>query len=278
MEKSLAQARALREIERAMDTSDIWETILALTEAVDAMTAATVVEPQVQTFGLMAAPMTASAPQQGIAPIHTRRAQGNLLRAGVLNAGDLTDTVLREIANVIGSRPWASTLGPVYLNETVYQPDGRFYVCLKQHIANAQMVPGSEEALRHFRELRQEPGEGEPPLDFVWGERVPYTAIRRDPEDGKYYTPTYEQGVTLYEPHFPHLVPGEYQEVAEPVTLSTEPEVNEPPRWADLPDGHPFEVGDCFTDYSKTYMVTTAFTKEAQTRPPALLGESYKQV
>lgn len=278
MEKSLAQARALREIERAMDTADIWEAILAITEAVDALAYTPDTTPQVETFGLMAAPMAAPPARPGLAPIFARRAQGNLLRAGVIGAGDLTDSVLREIANIIGSRPWAATMGPVYLNETVYQPDGTFYICLQQHMANAQLEPGSEEAVRHFRKLRQEPEDGEQPLDFVWGERVPFGAIRRDPEDGKYYTPIYEQGVTLYEPHYPHLVPGEYTEVEPPAVPEPEAPAEEPSRWADLPDGHEFAVGDCFTDYTKTYMVISAFTKEAQTRPPALLGEAYKQV
>ena len=211
MKKSLAQARALREIEKAMDTADIWEAVLALFEAVDALTGIPATEPQMKTFGLMEPMAAMAAPRSGLASIFARRAQGNLLRAGVLSPGDLTDEVLQEVANVIGSRQWEASMGPVYQNETVFMPDGRFYICIQQHTAATKMEPGSDEALRHFRELRQEPAEGEPPLEFVWGERVPAGVVRLDPEDGNLYTPINADGVTLYEPHYPHLVPGEYQ-------------------------------------------------------------------
>lgn len=263
MDKSLAKQRALRDTERAMETADIWEAILALGEAVSGTSSPTA--PGVMMMGLMA---TEGTPPP---PLYVRKAQGYLLRAGVIGSGDLTDDALLDVATILGSRMWEPNMGPVYQSETVYLPDGTFYICTQPHVAQAGQEPGAEESRRLFRALRTEPDEGEEPLDFMWGERVPFGATRRDPEDGKYYTPAYEQGVTLHEPLYPHLVPGQYTEVEPPVAKGVL-------RWADLPDGHSFTVGDRFTDYTKTYVGIRAFVKEAQTRPPALSGDAYEQV
>mgnify|MGYP002553592092 CR=1 FL=1 len=113
-----------------------------------------------------------------------------------------------------------------------------------------------------------------PVLDFVWGELVPYGAKRRDPQDGKVYTPIHEQGVTLYEPHYPHLVPSEYKLVED----SSGGDVGDDTvlRWADLEDGHTFNVGDRFSDDGKTYEVLRQFFKADSYRPPALIGDFYQ--
>lgn len=70
-----------------------------------------------------------------------------------------------------------------------------------------------------FRVLRHEPVEIGAYLDFVWCEHVPYRAVRRDPVDGKLYTPIDESGVTLYEPNYPHLVPVSYKPYEEEGSL-----------------------------------------------------------
>ena len=111
-------------------------------------------------------------------------------------------------------------------------------------------------------------------LDFVWGELVPYGAKRRDPQDGKVYTPIHEQGVTLYEPHYPHLVPSEYKLVED--SSGGDGGDDTVPRWADLEDGHTFNVGDRFSDYGKTYEVLRQFFKADSYRPPALIGDFYQ--
>ena len=260
--KSLEKQRALQRAEKAKETSEIWEAVIAINEA---LTAA----------GLTALP-----------PIHVRRAQSNLMRAGVIGAGDLPDDALTEIANVGGSRAWTANMGAIYISETVFMPDGTFYICTQPHIAQAGWEPGSVGGRTLFRVIRKEPEENEKPLDFVWGELVPFGAVRRDPANGKYYTPIHERGVTLYEPHYPHLVPSEYKEATAPATGETgetvkpeePPTAPEYPRWADLPDNHPFAVGDYFTDYAKTYVTLRVFTKQAHWRPPALINDFYKEV
>jgi hypothetical protein len=254
---SIEKQRALQRSEKAKETSDLWEAILAVNDA------------------LVAAGL------QPLPPTHVRRAQSNLMRAGVIGAGDLPDDVLQEIATVAGSRAWTANMGPVYQNETVFMPDGSFYICTQMHIAQAGLEPSGEGGAAMFRAIRKEPEEGGEPLDFVWGELVPFGAVRRDPVDEEYYTPAIESGVTLYEPLYPHLVPSKYAEAdyiaARTSEATEEPEEAADPRWADLPDGHSFAVGDRFTDYTKTYVVIRAFEKEAQTRPPALIGDAYEQ-
>ena len=48
------------------------------------------------------------------------------------------------------------------------------------------------------------------------------------------------------------------------------------PRWADLEDGHTFNVGDRFSDDGKTYEVLRQFFKADSYRPPALIGDFYQ--
>jgi hypothetical protein len=261
---SLEKQRALQKSEKAKETSELWEAILAVNDA-----------------------LTASG--HPLPPTHVRRAQSNLMRAGVIGAGDLPDDDLAEIANVGGTRQWAPDMGPVYQNESVAL-NGVVYVCTNPHIAQSGWEPGSEGGRTLFRVIRREPEEGSAPLEFVWGEHVPYGAVRRDPSNGGYYTPIHEGGVTLYEPHYPHLVPSEYVEVAAPddggtlpdtegqIELNDSPVEPEHPRWADLPDGHDFAVGDRFTDYGKTYEVLRVFAKQSSWRPPALNDDFYKIV
>jgi len=47
-------------------------------------------------------------------------------------------------------------------------------------------------------------------------------------------------------------------------------------RWADLEDGHTFNVGDRFSDDGKTYEVLRQFFKADSYRPPALIGDFYQ--
>ncbi len=258
---SLEKQRALQRSEKAKETSEIWEAVLAMHE------------------------VFVAAGQSGLPPVHVRRAQSYLMRAGIIGAGDLPDDALEEIANIGGSRAWTPEMGPVYVNETVYMPNGIFYIVTKPHIAQAGWEPGSEGGRTMFRVIRKEPSPQDEPLDFVWGEHVPYGAIRRDPVDGKYYTPIHEYGVTLYEPHYPHLVPSEYKETSKPTggaeDIPDDGTTEVPgthPRWADLPDGHPFAIGDYFTDYGKTYIALRVFNKQADWRPPVLNDNFYKVV
>ena len=144
---------------------------------------------------------------------------------------------------------------------------------MQQHYKRSDLLPGSTAARTLFRLLRTEPEDGTV-LDFVWGELVPYGAKRRDPQDGKVYTPIHEQGVTLYEPHYPHLVPSEYKLVED--SSGGDGGDDTVPRWADLEDGHTFNVGDRFSDYGKTYEVLRQFFKADSYRPPALIGDFYQ--
>ena len=127
------------------------------------------------------------------------------------------------------------------------------------------------------------PGSSGSYLDFAWGEHVPYGSVRRDPIDGKLYTPIKEAGVTLYEPHYPHLVPSEYKlyedggEEPEPGP-EPEPEPGDVPDWDGLEESHTFAVGDHFTHDGTEYEVLRAFNKQENWAPPALLNDYYKEV
>ena len=165
-------------------------------------------------------------------------------------------------------------MGTIFQNEPIVGEAGEIYIALQMHEAQAGWGPGTEGGRTLFRLLRKEPEETGVYLDFAWGERVPYGAVRRDPEDGNLYTPIHEGGVTLYEPHFPHLVPSEY-------TLYTPPEPEEPggaDAWESLEDNHAFAVGDHFTYDGVEYEVLRAFSKQAGWAPPALLNDFYKAV
>jgi len=251
---SLEYGRTLRRQEKAREESDLWAAILALSAALEAAGIA-------------------------VPEIHTQKAQEALLRAEVIDAGELPDTALAAIATVGNARLWAPAMGQIFRNEPIIAADGSTYICTQPHLAQAGWEPGTEGGRTLFRLVRSEPESGY--LDFARGEHVPYGSVRRDPTDGKLYTPIHPEGITLYEPHYPNLVPSQYTEY----TAQTEPEqpggAEEPatyPKWSELPDRHTFNVGDYFTDYSKTYHVLRQFNKQSNWRPPALLNDFYEEV
>ena len=110
-----------------------------------------------------------------------------------------------------GVRIWSADIGTIYKGEPIVGLDQQIYICKKTHQSRSDFEPGSEGSRSMFRVLRHEPVEIGVYLDFVWCEHVPYGAVRRDPVDGKLYTPIDESGVTLYEPNYPHLVPVSYK-------------------------------------------------------------------
>ncbi len=187
MKNSLAHQRNLQKQEKAIELVDLWEALLFSGEAIKAL--------------------GGSYPDE-----HIRKAQDALLRAGRIATGDLTDNVIKEIATVGNARIWAADMGQVFAGETIIDgTSGETYICTVTHQAQALYAPGTEGGRTLFRLIREEPEEPGVYLDFAWGEHVPYGAIRRDPIDNNLYTPINEAGVTLYEPHYPHLVPSEYK-------------------------------------------------------------------
>lgn len=97
----------------------------------------------------------------------------------------------------------------------------------------------------------------------------------------KLYTPIKEAGVTLYEPHYPHLVPSEYklyEEVEPEPEPEPGPEPGDVPDWDELEANHTFQVGDHFTHDGTEYEVLRVFTKQDDWAPPALLDDYYKVV
>lgn len=169
-------------------------------------------------------------------------------------------------------------MGQVFAGETIIDgTSGETYICTVTHQAQALYAPVTEGGRTLFRLIREEPEEPDTYLDFEWGEHVPFGAVRRDPIDGKLYTPIKEAGVTLYEPHYPHLVPSEYK-LYEDGGEEPEPEPSGIPDWNDLEANHPFSVGDHFTHNSTEYEVLRAFTKQEHWAPPALLNDYYKEV
>lgn len=248
---NLTAVRELNKQEEAQQQLHLWAAILATHDA------------------LIAGGLT------GLPAVHVERAKAALLRAGDKDAGDYTDTELRTITVTSGARVWSEIDDgdPIFRNEAVVGSNGDLYITTQQHYKRSDLLPGSTAARTLFRLLRTEPEDGTV-LDFVWGELVPYGAKRRDPQDGKVYTPIHEQGVTLYEPHYPHLVPSEYKLVED----SSGGDVGDDTvlRWADLEDGHTFNVGDRFSDDGKTYEVLRQFFKADSYRPPALIGDFYQ--
>ena len=164
-------------------------------------------------------------------------------------------------------------MGTIFKDEPIVGPDSEFYICQVQHQAQAGWAPGTEGGRTLFRPLRSEPQEPGVYLDFIWGEHVPFGAVRRDPIDDQLYTPIKEAGVTLYEPHYPHLVPSEYKLYEEP---APGPEPSDVPDWDDLEEGHSFQVGDHFTYGGTEYEVLRAFNKQANWAPPALIDDYYQ--
>lgn len=248
---NLTAARELNKQEEAQQQLHLWAAILATHDA------------------LIAGGLT------GLPAVHVERAKAALLRAGDKDAGDYTDTELRAIIVTSGARVWSEIDDgdPIFRNEAVVGSNGDLYITTQQHYKRSDLLPGSTAARTLFRLLRTEP-EDSTVLDFVWGELVPYGVKRRDPQDGKVYTPIHEQGVTLYEPHYPHLVPSEYKLVED--SSGGDGGDDTVPRWADLEDGHTFNVGDRFSDYGKTYEVLRQFFKADSYRPPALIGDFYQ--
>lgn len=253
--KTLEEARAYAKQERSVETQEIWEAILAIHKALVLMGSAGLPERIVSIAG------------------------ANLVRSGAVESGDFTDEQLSSMATADGVRVWEANMGMIFKDEPVIGPDQELYICQQQHQAQAGWAPGSEGGRTLFRLLRKEPEEPGTYLEFAWGEHVPYGAVRRDPIDGKLYTPIKEAGVTLYEPHYPHLVPSEYKlyedggEVPEP-----EPEPSSAPDWNDLEANHPFAVGDHFTYNGTEYEVLRVFSKLDHWAPPALLNDYYKAV
>ncbi|WP_306569006.1 hypothetical protein [Faecalispora jeddahensis] len=184
--KTLDEARAFLKHEESFNNSEIWEAILATHETIK------------------------TAGGTGLPELHVNRARANLIRAGVLSSGDFMNEELVSIATADGVRIWTADMGVVFKDEVIIGEDGETYIAVRQHQAQPGRGPGTEDGKALFRQLRKEPDEEGVYLDFVWGEKVPFGKVRRDPIDGQLYTPASEAGVTLYEPHYPHLVPTAY--------------------------------------------------------------------
>lgn len=251
--KTLEEARAYAKQERSVETQEIWEAILAIHKALVLMGSAGLPERIVSIAG------------------------ANLVRSGAVESGDFTDEQLSSMATADGVRVWEANMGMIFKDEPVIGPDQELYICQQQHQAQAGWAPGSEGGRTLFRLLRKEPEEPGTYLEFAWGENVPYGAVRRDPIDGKLYTPIKEAGVTLYEPHYPHLVPSEYKLYKDGGEIP-EPEPSSAPDWNDLEANHPFAVGDHFTYNGTEYEVLRVFSKLDHWAPPALLNDYYKAV
>ena len=164
---NLTAARELNKQEEAQQQLHLWAAILATHDA------------------LIAGGLT------GLPAVHVERAKAALLRAGDKDAGDYTDTELRAITVTSGARVWSEIDDgdPIFRNEAVVGSNGDLYITTQQHYKRSDLLPGSTAARTLFRLLRTEP-EDSTVLDFVWGELVPYGVKRRDPQDGKVYTPT----------------------------------------------------------------------------------------
>lgn len=258
--RTLEESRAYAKQEKSRDTLEIWEAILAAHDALVAL----------------------GSP--GLPERHVSIARSNLVRAGSAEAGSFTDAELNSMATADGVRVWSATMGMIFKDEPIIGPDQETYICLQQQQAQADWAPGTVGGRTLFRLLRKEPEEPGTYLDFAWGEHVPYGAVRRDPVDGKLYTPIKEAGVTLYEPHYPHLVPSEYKLYDAKPKPEPEPEP-EPgpspgaaPDWNDLEPNHSFVVGDHFIHNGTEYETLRPFTKQEHWAPPALINDYYKAV
>ncbi len=251
--KTLDEARAYAKQEKSRDTKEIWEAILAAHQALVDLGSPGLPERIVSIAG------------------------ANLVRSGAVESGDFTDEQLSSMATADGVRVWSADMGTIFKDEPIVGPDQELYICQKQHQAQAGWEPGSEGGRTLFRPLRKEPEEPGVYLDFVWGEHVPYGAVRRDPIDSKLYTPIKEEGVTLYEPHYPHLVPSEYK-LYEDGGEDPGPSPGDVPDWNKLEDGHAFKTGDHFICDGVEYEVARDFNKQDNWKPPALSGDFYNPV
>ena len=132
--KNLDEARAYQRQAQSRDNSDLWSAILDVHNA-----------------------LSASLPAATVS-----KAKANLIRAGVLPAGDFTDEELSQMATADGVREWRPDMGTLFASEPVIGPDRETYITQKQHIAQEGWAPGSEGGRTLFRLLRKEPeGEGE---------------------------------------------------------------------------------------------------------------------
>lgn len=250
--RTLDEARAYVKQEKSRDTLEIWEAILAAHDALVAL----------------------GSP--GLPDRYVSIARSNLVRAGASEAGDFTDEELISMATADGVRIWDAAMGMIFKSEPIIGPDQETYICCCQHQAQADWAPGTAGGRTLFRLLRKEPTEPGVYLDFAWGEHVPYGVVRRDPIDGKLYTPIKEAGVTLYEPHYPHLVPSEYAPYESQPDPGPGPSTV--PDWNDLEPNHAFAVGDHFIHSGTEYEVLRVFTKQDHFAPPALINDYYKAV
>lgn len=248
--KNIEEARAYQNQEKSRDNFELWEAILACHDAL----------------------VAAGGP--GLPELHVNRARANLIRAGVVPSGDYTDEELNAITTADGTRLWSADMGTIFKNEAIIGEDGETYICTTQHAAQAGWAPGTEGGRTLFRLLRKEPETPGEYLDFAWGEHVPYGSVRRDPVDQLLYTPIHETGVTLYEPHYPHLVPSEYKLYEGGEEPPVEP--SDVPDWSTLEDGHAFAVGDHFIHEGTEYVVLRVFNKQDGWEPPALLNDFYE--
>ena len=242
--RNIEEARAYQAQEKSRDNSELWEAVLAAHEALVAL----------------------GSP--GLPELHVNRAKANLIRAGVISTGDFTDEELNAIATADGTRVWSPEMGTIFKSEAIIGEDGETYIATVQHEAQAGWGPGTEGGRTMFRPLRKEPEAPGEYLTFVWGEHVAFGHVRRDPINNLLYTPIRETGVTLYEPHYPHLVPSEYKLYEE--------EGGGVPDWNDLEENHTFAVGDHFTYEGTEYAVLRVFNKQAGYEPPALLDDFYE--
>ena len=251
--RNIEEARAYQAQEKSRDNFELWEAILAAHEALVAL----------------------GGP--GLPEQHVNRAKANLIRAGVVPSGDFTDEELNAIATADGTRLWSPEMGTIFKDEPIIGEDGETYIATVQREAQAGWGPGTEGGRTLFRPLRKEPEAPGEYLIFVWGEHVAFGHVRRDPIDEKLYTPIHETGVTLYEPHYPHLVPSEYELYEEEGGGGEEPvDPSGVPDWNDLEANHTFAVGDHFTYEGTEYVVLRAFNKQVGWEPPALLNDFYE--
>lgn len=201
-----------------------------------------------------------------------------LMDAGRLRPGDVANEVLQSLAEA-RARAWSADMGWIGVDDFVTY-EGDLYIAMQSHQTQTNAAPGTAGGLALFRLVRDEPGEGSGDvLEFVIGEYVPYGALRRDPVDGKVYTPVKGQGVTLYD-HRPGLVPSEYK-LVDAGEDGENPDPDEPPeetvpKWVDLPEGHLFKTGDQFLYNGKAYAVLRDFNKQAGWAPPALIDNFYE--
>ena len=127
---SLGQKRAQQRMEKARENADLWAAVLAANDALEA------------------------AGFDGLMVENVRKAQSNLLLAGRIDAGDLSDDVLQEIAVVSVAREWRPDMGQVYRGEPVRMPDGTVYICTQTYTAQEEIEPGDADSGTVFRAVR----------------------------------------------------------------------------------------------------------------------------